>query len=172
MATTLQVAMADYMTTSYRPDREYIDGEVVERNMGKYEHGRLQGLLFLLLTLEYEESLRVQAVPEWRVQVSPTRVRIPDLVIVPGGPQPPVLVEPPLLVVEILSPGDTYSDMQRRSSDYLRMGVKTIWIIDPETRTGRQCVGDTWAAADILEVPGTPIRVELGALFRRLGPAR
>ncbi len=170
MATTLQVALAEYMETSYRPDREYIDGEVVKRNMGKYEHGRLQGLLVVLLTNQYEEALGVQAVPEWRVQVSSTRVRIPDLVLVQSGLQPPVLIEPPLLVIEILSPGDTYSDTQRRASDYLHMGVHTIWIIDPETRTARQCVNDVWTAADFLEVPGTPIRVDLFALFQRLQP--
>ena len=171
MATTLQVALAEYMETSYRPDREYIDGEVVERNMGKYEHGRLQALLAGLLTSSYEESAGVQTVIEWRVQVSPTRVRIPDLVLVPDGLQPPVLVEPPLLVIEILSPGETYSDTQRRASDYLQMGARTIWIIDPETRTARQCVDDVWTATGFLEVPGTPIRVDLAALFGRLNPA-
>ena len=172
MATTLQVTLTDYMETVYRPDREYIDGEVVERNMGTYEHGRLQTLLAVLLANSYEESLGVQAVIEWRVRVSPTRVRIPDVLLVRGGPQPAVLLEAPLLVIEILSPGDSYSDTQRRASDYLRMGVETIWIVDPETRTGRQCVNDVWTAAQSLEVPGTPIRVDLEALFRRLGPVQ
>ena len=171
MATTLQVSMAEYMDTTYRPDREYIDGEVVERNMGRFEHARLQALVTALFTNNYEESVGVLTVTEWRVQVSPTRVRIPDLVLVRNSPQDPVLVVPPLLVIEILSPGDTYSDTQRRAFDYLHMGVSTIWIIDPETRTGRQCVDDVWTAASFLEVPGTPIRVDLKALFHRLDPA-
>jgi hypothetical protein len=33
------------MRTSYRPNREYIDGQLLERNAGKYEHARLQFLL-------------------------------------------------------------------------------------------------------------------------------
>jgi hypothetical protein len=35
------------MQTSYRPDREYVDGELLERNVGKWEHGRIQSLLAL-----------------------------------------------------------------------------------------------------------------------------
>jgi Uma2 family endonuclease len=56
-------------------------------------------------------------------------------------------VEPPLLVIEILSPDDTYSDTQERAEDYLRMGVSTIWIIDPKTRTGRVCNSSAWIPA-------------------------
>jgi len=40
MATSTQVSLGEYMSTSYRPDREYIDGELRERNVGKWEpHG-------------------------------------------------------------------------------------------------------------------------------------
>ena len=161
--------MNEYMATNYRPDREYIHGEVVERNLGTWEHARLQALLAVELD-GFEEAAGMVTAMGWRVQVSPTRVRIPDLVLVWNGPQPPVLVDPPLLVIEILSPGDTYSDTQRRASDYLRMGVRTVWIIDLETRTGRQCADDVWTAAGFLEVPGTPVRVDLAALFLRLQP--
>jgi hypothetical protein len=73
-----------------------------------------------------------------------------------------------VLIVEILSHDDSYSDTQERAADYRRMGVQTVWIIDPKTRTGRYCVGDTWTAAERLIVPGTPVFVELGSLFARL----
>jgi Uma2 family endonuclease len=79
-----------------------------------------------------------------------------------------VTVDPPVLVVEILSPDDTYTDTQKRSADYLKMGIRSVWIIDPTSRTGRQCVGDTWTAAEILRVPGTPIFIELSKLFADL----
>jgi len=65
-------------------------------------------------------------------------------------------------------PDDTYSATERKAQDYTRMGVHTIWIIDPETRTGRMCIGDIWTAATRLEVPGTAIYVELPALFEAL----
>jgi Uma2 family endonuclease len=73
-----------------------------------------------------------------------------------------------MLTVEILSPEDTYTETQSRSADYLQMGVPCVWIIDPTSRTGRQCVGDTWTATDTLEVPGTEIRANLPKRFADL----
>jgi hypothetical protein len=37
------------------------------------------------------------------------------------------------------------------------MGVETMWIVDPKTRTGRVCVGDDWRSAMRLEIYDTPI---------------
>jgi hypothetical protein len=49
------------------------------------------------------------------------------------------------------------------------MGVRTGWIIDPKTRTGRECVEDVWIASKKLSVPGTPIWADLTSLFQELG---
>ncbi|SFS16078.1 Endonuclease, Uma2 family (restriction endonuclease fold) [Granulicella pectinivorans] len=171
MATSTQIPLAEYLATSYRPDREYIDGEVVERNMGTWEHGRLQMLLGIWFG-QHEAEWGVMVAAEWRTQVSETRIRIPDVTVVISGPQTPVLHDAPLLLIEILSPDDTYSATERKAQDYMRMGVNTVWIIDPETRTGRMCIGATWTAATRLEVPGTPIYVELPNLFAGLAPTR
>ena len=167
MATSVLIPLDQYLSTSYRPDREYIDGEVVERKMGKWEHARIQALLAMWFG-RHEREWQVQTATEWRTQVSNTRVRIPDVVLVRQEPQPDVLADPPVLVVEVLSPDDSYSETQKRADDYLRMGVKTIWIIDPATRTGRVCSGPNWVEANRLEVAGTPIYVDLGNLFASL----
>ncbi len=106
---------------------------------------------------------------EQRIRVSSDRVRVPDLVVVRQGPQPEVLTLPPLLVVEILSPLDSYSDTQRRAEDYRRMGVETVWVIDPETRSGRMCVGERWIGAERMEVPETAIYVHLAEIFEGIG---
>jgi hypothetical protein len=45
MATSTHLTLLQYSKTVYRPDREYIDGELLERNVGKWEHARLQALL-------------------------------------------------------------------------------------------------------------------------------
>ena len=45
METAIQIPLSEYLQTSYRPDREYLDGEVRERTMGTWEHGELQLLL-------------------------------------------------------------------------------------------------------------------------------
>lgn len=52
--------------------------------------------------------------------------------------------------------------------DYRQMGVETVWIIDPKTRTGRVCSGPEWVAAERLEVHGTPLYVDLPEIFLQL----
>ena len=123
MATTAHISLSEYMETSYRPDREYVDGEIRERNVGKFEQARVQALLTIWFG-SHEREWGVIVVTEQRIQALPSRVRIPDLAIVLAGPQPDVLTDPPLLVVEILSPADTYSDTQERAQDYRDMGVQ------------------------------------------------
>ena len=171
MTSATQMSVTEYLQTSYRPDREYVDGEVRERNVGKWEHARVQWLLAGWF-MNHESQWGVIGSTEQRVQVSSDRVRIPDLVVVESGPQPEVLTAPPLLVVEILSPDDSYSDTQERAEDYLAMGVKTVWIVDPKTRTGRMCNGAVWAAAKRLEAPGTPLFVNLDEIFQYLDSSR
>ncbi len=167
MATSVMIPIAEYLATSYRPDREYIDGEIVERNMGSWEHGRVQMLLAAWF-VQNEPSFGVIGATEWRTQVAETRIRIPDLVLVRRGPQTRVLATAPVLIIEILSPEDTYAETERRAADYQKMGVETIWIIDPQTRTGRVCSGRTWTQASRLEVPNTSIHVDLPTLFSAL----
>jgi len=167
MATAFQIPLHEYLGTSYRPDREYVDGEIRERNVGKYEHARVQALLAAWFS-QHERAWGAQVVTEQRVQVSPSRVRIPDVALLPLNAQPDVIVDPPILVIEILSPDDSYSDTQERAQDYRTMGVETVWIIDPKTRTGRMCRGPQWIEASRLEVSGTPLYVNLPDIFSQL----
>ncbi|HEY2857427.1 MAG TPA: Uma2 family endonuclease [Terracidiphilus sp.] len=170
MATALHIPLKDYLRQSFRPDREYVDGEIRERNVGKYEHARVQALLAAWFN-QHENEWGVQVVTEQRVRVSPNRVRIPDVALLPAGPQPDVISDPPALVIEILSPEDSYSDTQERASDYRAMGVQTVWIIDPKTRTGRMCSGADWIESPRLAVKGTPLYVDLADIFSKLTPA-
>jgi Uma2 family endonuclease len=167
MATALHIPIHEYLGIVYRPDREYVDGEIRERNLGKYEHARIQAMLARWFG-NHEQEWGVQVVTEQRVQVSSTRVRIPGVSLLTRGTQPDVIVDPPLLVIEILSPDDTYSDTQERAQDYREMGVETVWIIDPKTRTGRMCLGAEWIESSRLEVKGSPMYVNLPDLFSQL----
>ena len=42
MSTKSLISVAEYLNTSYRPDCDYVNGEVRERNLGEMEHARLQ----------------------------------------------------------------------------------------------------------------------------------
>jgi Uma2 family endonuclease len=161
------VTVEEYLHTSYRPDCEYVDGRIEERNVGKWEHARVQWLLAAWFFI-HEKEWGIIGSTEQRVRVSQTRIRVPDLVVLGAGAQPDVLTDPPLLVIEILSPDDSYSDTQERAQDYRAMGVKTIWIIDPKTRSGRMCSGMEWVESSRLEVRGTPLYVDLREIFSQL----
>lgn len=90
------------------------------------------------------------------------------MALVQHDPHPDVLTDPPILAVEILSPDKSCWEVEERAADYLAMGIQSVWIIDPKTRTGRMCVGKTWIAANRLIVPNTAIYVELADIFRAL----
>jgi Uma2 family endonuclease len=167
MPSATQIPVAEYLDTVYHPDREYIDGELRERNVGKWEHSRIQYLLAAWFA-SHEQDWDVIGATEQRLRVSPTRIRIPDLVVLRPGPQPDILIDPPLLIIEVLSPDDTYSNLEERCQDYRRLGVETIWLIDPKTRTGRMCSGREWVAAERLFIEGTNIHVQLDKLFAQL----
>jgi Uma2 family endonuclease len=170
MAAAVHIPLSEYLQTTYRPDCEYVDGEVRERNVGKYEHARIQALLAAWF-YRHEAQRSAMVVTEQRVRVAERRVRIPDVALIAPGAHPDVLIDPPILAVEILSPDDSYSDMEERAADYLAMGIRAVWIIDPKTRTGRMCIGEAWIAARRLDVPGTAIHVELPDVFRSLDEA-
>lgn len=167
MATLSHLSLREYLDTSFRPDREYVDGEVKERKVGKWEHARMQWLLAAWF-YAHEKEWGITGSTEQRVRVSDNRVRVPDVVVLTAGAQPDVLTDPPLLVIEILSPEDSYSDTQERAQDYRAMGVETVWIIDPKTRSGRMCSGAEWVESSRLEVKGTPLYLDLPDLFSQL----
>ena len=55
----------------------------------------------------------------------------------PGAPKPPIYSAVPDLAVEILSPSNTKTEMNRKLDDYFNAGVQLVWYIDPETRTAK-----------------------------------
>jgi Uma2 family endonuclease len=164
MATKTLVPIETYERTTYHPDQELIDGELRERNLGTFTHGRIQAIMGGWFR-EQRNSLKLQPLIACRIRVNPTRTRIPDLTVVGRGPHPPVLVDPPLIAIEILSPDDTYGDLLERANDYARMGIRNIWVVDPQTRTGQTFSDGRWYYMPQLTVPGTEIRIDLDQIF-------
>jgi len=165
MGTTTLVPVAEYLARAYRPDREYVDGVLLERNVGEYDHGRLQGLVLAYL-LRNERRWKIRAVPECRVQVKKRRFRIPDVSVLRAeSPIEQIIETPPLLCVEVLSPEDRIAEMQERIGDYLAMGVEYVWMIDPRTRRAwittndgsREAKDGILRAGDLIQVPLTEL---------------
>lgn len=166
----VHVPLSEYLATSYRPDCDYVDGEILERKLGEKEHAILQRALILLFG-NNSRDWHIEVFPELRVQINPTRFRVPDVTVVPAGLEwERILRTPALLFIEILSPEDTMARIRQRVDDYLRFGTQHVWVVDPELRKAYVCsaTGFQEPPNAILEIPGTPIRVVLSDLFAEL----
>jgi Uma2 family endonuclease len=62
---------------------------------------------------------------------------VPDVLVMerPFRQSNRVVLDPPLLIVEIVSPEDKHSETLRRFREYEKLGVPYIVHVDPEDRT-------------------------------------
>jgi Uma2 family endonuclease len=165
MATGSLVSIEEYLSTSYRPDCDYVDGVVLERNLGEFDHARLQMAVSAYFYAR-QKQWGIVVVPEQRVQVSPTRFRVPDVcVIVDSGHTEQIFRTPPLICIEILSKDDRLSAMQDRVDDYLNFGVRYVWILDPSRRKAWRCTADGMHEVSELQTDNPDTLVPLAELF-------
>ncbi|HWF47151.1 MAG TPA: Uma2 family endonuclease [Bryobacteraceae bacterium] len=170
MATVALVSINEYLNTSYRPDQELLEGQLVERNVGEYDHSNLQGTLIGWM-YQRQREWKIRVLPEQRIRVSPTRFRIPDVCVISRDQEiEPVLTKPPLLVIEVLSKDDTLRSIQDRVDDYRAFGIPNIWVLDPVKRRAYVCTHGDFREPknETLEIPGSPIRIPLRDLFSDL----
>ena len=142
---------------SFRPERQArlrVPGRLLEGEPHGKAHAWAIAVAPLPLVWPAEDLWNIEVVVGVCTQFSETRVRLPDVVVDWAGDRPDILVDPPLLVIEIISSGDSYSETQRLAQDYLTMGIPNIWILDPETETARSCEGKAWAEKTRLEIAG------------------
>jgi Uma2 family endonuclease len=134
MKTAALVPVEEYLRTTYDPDCDYVDGEVLERNLGELEHSDLQSE-FVYYFRVHRRKWKTYAFVEQRVQVSKTRFRIPDVCVIVGEkPRDPIFRTPPFICIEVLSPEDRMARVLERIDDYLKFGVRYVWLINPENR--------------------------------------
>jgi Uma2 family endonuclease len=161
------IPVNEYLRTSYRPDCDYLDGVLEERNLGEKKHTRLQKALLLFLAAK-EKQLGIFVIQEQRVQVSATRYRVPDLCVTLGEPDEEIFTHPPALCIEILSPEDRLNRMMERVDDYLAMGVPHVWVLDPHTRrawTITPVEGWREVKSGILKTENPALEVPLAEIF-------
>jgi Uma2 family endonuclease len=170
MATASLIPVSEYLRTTYRPDCDYIDGEIQERNVGERPHSFLQSILVAIFNAN-RLDWNIVAGTEIRVQITPTRFRIPDVAVLRrSDPADPIVQRPPLIAIEILSPEDRLYRLQQRIDDYTHMGVENIWLIDPLSRHAWLATpdGSHTRVHQAFTVPNTPIHIDLAALFAEL----
>ncbi len=164
------VSIEEYLTTSYRPDCEYIDGVILDRNLGERDHSASHGEILAYL-FNRRPQWKIHVYPAQRVQVSRTRFRVPDVCVLVGEkPTEQIFRTPPFLCVEVLSKDDRMSGMLDRIHDYLKFGVAFVWVIDPEKRTGYIYTADGAREAKdgVLRTANPEITVPLAEIFAAL----
>jgi Uma2 family endonuclease len=172
--TTATLSIADFIAGKYSREWELVDGSLKERRVGGFDHGRLQMLLGGWF-LQNESLWGAIVLAKMDTITTPTRFRKPDVAVARFGRTPDRLVageDVAILNIEILSPGDTFREMQEKCEEYRAMGTPGMWIIDPQSRTGQMWTGSSWMESSRLTVPGSPIYADLPQLFGRLDTSR
>ena len=170
MATPVLISEQQYLDTTYRPDRDYIEGELKERNVGEKKHAAIQ--LFIGSIFQANRKVwRLRAFTQQRIQTASSNYRIADVCVLPlGEPDDPIVHSAPLICLEILSRGDSLGDMQERVDDYVALGVKNIWLFDPVRR--RAWTADSQGIHPLTKpefsVPDTLVRIPLADLYTEL----
>ncbi len=135
MATATHVPVEVYLSSNYEPDAEYVDGAIEERPMGQYDHASWQKAILLWFANNAKEW-NSRVLPDYRVKVSATRYRVPDVTVFDRlRPIEQILTYPPIAVFEVLSPEDRVARMLVKLRDYQTMGILTIVVIDTDTDT-------------------------------------
>jgi Uma2 family endonuclease len=126
---------------------EFVNGEAVpkyidEEMSPKFFHGSTTGALFILLSAWAQAKGRV--VIEWAIKLTRNQqhwIPVADLTYISYNRLPAdwLLDEacpvPPELLIEIISPGQTFGGITEKATDYLKAGVSRVWVVDTKART-------------------------------------
>lgn len=123
---------------------ELVNGEIITKVSPTSPHSRAQKRLLILLNDWCEQTNLGEVNPEWTITLKRKGVDwapVPDLTYisyerVPAnldglGPCPGI----PQLVIEIISPGQTFSGMTSIATDYLLAGISSVWVVEPQNRS-------------------------------------
>jgi Uma2 family endonuclease len=132
------VSIDEYMDTAYSPDREFVDGVIMERHLGEFPHSVIQSNLIFFLR---SRCPKLFVLPEQRIRTRSNRTRIPDVCVAENRPADAVFETPPLICIEILSRRDEMTDVLEKLDEYSEFGVQEIWLIDPRRKKAFRYAG-------------------------------
>jgi Uma2 family endonuclease len=125
---------------------ELVEGVLKMMSPAGGRHGRIAGKLFLRVAQHVEaRDLGVTFAAEtgFFLRQDPDTVRAPDVAFVSTvrlgdlADHPGFLPLAPDLVAEIVSPGDSSSEVEAKANDWLNAGVRIVLVVDPQTATIR-----------------------------------
>jgi Uma2 family endonuclease len=137
------VSVEQYLHTSFPDlDKEYRDGELVERTLPDYPHGETQGLITAFFGAR-RRTHSLHACIGTRMRLHPSLYLIPDVAVFHRKrPHERVPSTPPLIAIEILSPDDQLSAVRDKLEEYRAWGVVHVWLVDPYSKRLYTCNGE------------------------------
>src|SRR5260221_8294200 len=114
---TVLTSLEQYLHTSYEPDREYVDGVVVERTLAERPHSLSErNVVYWFAERRYRHF---QVWPNQRLNTVPgRRYRIPDICVTLEDPGTDIFDTPPFLCIEILSSNDQMRELLDKLDEY------------------------------------------------------
>ena len=123
---------------------ELVRGELRMMTPAGFEHGRIAMRLGWRIGRHVEENDLgevLAAETGFTLERDPDTVRAPDVAFVhrdrvPSPAERQKFAElAPDLAVEVISPSNKPSEIEEKISDYLKAGVRLIWVVYPETQS-------------------------------------
>jgi Uma2 family endonuclease len=130
----------DLLEAESRTNRlcELVDRVLVEKPMGYYASRLAAVLIGFMETFLRDHDLGIVLAGDGMVRVE-RQVRLPDVSFLswdhfPGRalPRGAILDRTPDLVVEVISPGNTEREMERKRREYFAGGARLVWQVYPE----------------------------------------
>ena len=140
MGVDTALSVEQYLATSFPGlDKEYRDGELVERSLPDNLHSKTQAqFIYVFAALGKAKPVFVR--PELRLKIRPTLILIPDVsVFHPHEPHDRFPDKPPFIAIEILSLDDKLTDVREKLETYRTWGVTHVWLVDPHSRRMYTC---------------------------------
>jgi Uma2 family endonuclease len=131
MVTAVHLTLAEYLLRKDEPECELIAGELVPKPIGTLEHMQMEKRLSRLLE---PFELRGMGQVLWELSFcNGAEVRVPDVAFVlPDARfEAGILIDAPLLCIEILSPSQRQSELFAKCELYHSWGVPYCWVVDP-----------------------------------------
>ena len=166
-----------------KPETEWINGRARQKVSPTYDHGALQGQLYMALWLWAEAGAHGRVASEWRFRVAPPGAvvgpLVPDVAYLSFGELPSdaarELVQVPLgaptVAVEIRSPDDRQAYVEHKIATYLAAGTSVVIVVDPHRETIELHDDDglrTARAGSVLTHPALPgFSLDVDTLFAR-----
>ncbi|MBA3243003.1 MAG: Uma2 family endonuclease [Acidobacteria bacterium] len=123
---------------------ELVEGELKQMSLSGTEHGAVIFNLSILLGQHLKANNLGQgfgAETGFKIASNPDTVRAPDIAFVRRERIPPTGIpknfweNAPDLVVEVVSPGDTFEEVEEKVAQWLGAGTSAVWVVNPKRRS-------------------------------------